>query len=218
MRVVIMNRNAAVARAFALLMQEGNIEVAAEVTDAEGVVPAVANSTPDLLLVDPEFPQLDLGQLVDQVARVAPSVGVVVLAESDDPNHLRVAVGSGVRAYVTMDTEPQDVIRILHLAAEGHVFASSPAVESLSDLVEADSSEKEALSGGAVSRREIEVINLVVQGHSNKEVAEALVVSEHTVKVHLRNIYRKVQVDNRQKLTLYALQSGLVKDLVTAQE
>ena len=89
----------------------------------------------------------------------------------------------------------------MKLIAGGHVIASGSAAKDLSDLVSASSN---GTSDG-LSEREVEVVNLVARGDTNREIAETLVIAENTVKVHLRNIYGKLNLRNRQELTAYAL-------------
>lgn len=213
MKVVIVNRNVAATHALALLMEErDNVEVMAEVSDADEIIPSVTRTNPDLVLIDPELPQLDLKEVVDELQQLQSSVGVVVLTDSNEPEHLQDAVQSGARAYISMDTEPDELIHDLQLAADGQVLASGPAVDSLADLIP-DTSSQDAQISRDLSGREIEVINLVARGDTNKEIAEVLVVTENTVKVHLRSIFRKLGVRNRQQVTAHALQSGLVQDI-----
>lgn len=208
MRVVITNMNAAVAHALALMLeQKAGYEIVAEASRAEQIVPAVRDGSAEMLLVDPEIPGLDLDNLVDEATKYVPSLIVVVMTSSGDSVYLRQAVEAGARAYVSMDAEPDELIRTLGLIAEGHVIASGPAANDLSDLFQ-DSDNGEAPD---LSDREIEVVNLIVRGASNREIAGSLVIAESTVKVHLRNIYAKLDLRNRQQLASHALVSGLVQ-------
>ena len=111
-------------------------------------------------------------------------------------------------AYLTTASEPSELISKLRLAAQGHVLVSRRMATQLSDLA---STTPMALSKGGPSeltRREREVIEFASQGATNRQIAEALVVTENTVKVHLRNIYRKLDVQNRHQLTALAHRSG----------
>ncbi len=203
-RIAIANRNAAVAQALALLLgQKEEFDVVAELTDADQIMGAVADSKPRLLLVDPALPNLDLDALIDQVARISPETAVSVLTDSSDGRYLRGAVESGAQAYLSMEGDADELIQKLKLIAAGHVIASGSAANALSDLAGTVSdSSKDGLSD-----REIEVVNLVACGDTNKEIADTLVITENTVKVHLRNIYGKLSLRNRQELTAYALQT-----------
>ena len=203
-RIMIANRNAAVAQALALLLgQKEGFEVVAELTEADQVLGAVADAKPQLLLVDPALPDLDLEVLVGEVSRISPETSVAVLTDSSDGRYLRGAVESGAQAYLSMEGEADELVEKLKLIAGGHVIASGSAANALSDLVGTVSEG----SNDGLSEREIEVVNLVARGDTNKEIADTLVIAENTVKVHLRNIYGKLNLRNRQELTAYALQA-----------
>ena len=203
-KITIANRNAAVAQAMALLLgQKGEFDVVAELTDADHVVASVSDARPQLLLVDPALPGLDLESLIGDVARISPETSVAVLTDSSDDSYLRGAVDSGAQAYLSMEGGADELVQKLKLIAGGHVIASASAASALSDLAGTTSEG----SGDGLSEREIEVVNLVARGDTNKEIADTLVIAENTVKVHLRNIYGKLNLRNRQELTAYALQA-----------
>ena len=204
-RIVVANRNAAIAQALALLLQqEDEFEVAADLADENQIVGVVADTKPELLLVDPALPNLDLDGLISQVAEVSPQTSVAVLTDSVDGRYLKGAVESGAQAYLSMEGGADELIQKLKLIAGGHVIASGSAAKDLSELV--GTSSQGANDG--LSDREIEVVNLVARGDTNREIADTLVIAENTVKVHLRNIYGKLSLRNRQELTAYALQTG----------
>ena len=215
MNFVLAHRNASMAHALTLMLeQHDDIEVVATVTKARDIVPLAAESKPHLVLVDPLLSGLDLEKLVDQVEQASPSTGVVMIDGSSDPAHLQAAIQSGAQAYVSLDGEPEWVVRSLRRAAEGRVLVFGPVTGSLADLVEVDAGESPRGDDPArkLTDREIEVVNLVAEGATNDEIAGTLVVTQNTVKVHLRNIFRKLEVRNRQQLTAHAIRSGLVPD------
>ena len=203
-KIAVANRNAAVAQAFALLLQqEEEFNVTADLTDGDQIIGAVADARPAILLVDPALPDLDLDALVSEVAEVSPETAVAVLTDSSDGRYLKGAVESGAQAYLSMEGDANELIQKLKLIADGHVIASGSAAKNLSDLAGASPQG----SNDGLSDREIEVVNLVARGETNREIAGALVLAENTVKVHLRNIYGKLNLRNRQELTAYALRS-----------
>ena len=203
-KIVVANRNAAVAQALALLLQqEDEFDVAADLTDGDQIAGVVTDARPEVLLVDPALPDLDLDRLVSQVVEISPETAVAVLTDSNDGKYLRGAVESGARAYLSMEGDADELIQKLKLIASGHVVASGTAARDLSDLAGLNANG----SNDGLSDREIEVVNLVARGETNREIADTLVIAENTVKVHLRNIYGKLNLRNRQELTAYALQT-----------
>ena len=198
------------ASALALLLGEsGQCEVLASVSDPRAGLEAARATSPQVVLLDPELPDIDLKDLVHDLHESVPNVHVVALAGSKDPAYLREAINAGVTAYLTTAAEPGELISKISLAAQGHVLVSGRMAADLSDLV--GTTAVTAAPGGSsdLTDREREVIELACQGATNRQIAESLVVTENTVKVHLRNIYRKLDVENRHQLTALAHQSGL---------
>lgn len=212
MNVVVARRTPAEARAVALMLeQQDDITVLAELSDEGQILRVVSDTRPDLVLIDPELARVKVADLVERLAATVPSAGVVILTGSADPAYVSEAVQAGARGYISMDTEPDDVIRLLRQAAKGPVLAPAGNAANLSDLVADVRPGQDSLEPESdLTEREIEVVDLVVRGATNRQIAEDLVITENTVKVHLRNIFRKLEVRNRQQLSTKAFQSGLV--------
>ena len=209
-RLVLVHRNATMARALTLLLEEsGQCEVLATSTNAPDALSAVRGTSPQAVLLDPELPEVDLKDLVSRLLQAVPSANVVALAGSNDPAYLRKAIDAGMTAYLTTAAEPDELISKLTLAAQGHVLVSGRVAADLSDLAQTNAMASSNGSSEVLTSRERDVIKLVSQGSTNRQIAEKLVVTENTVKVHLRNIYRKLDVQNRHQLTALAHQSGL---------
>ena len=207
MSVVLAHRNAAVASALAMMLgSHGSLNVGASVSRTEDILPAVQAERPLLALVDPLLPGLDLAALVRDVERAAPDTGVAVMAGVGNTAFLRVAVESGARAFLSLNLPVEDLVRDLELAASGQVVVSNPAASSLADLVSRPPARPDF---PGLSEREVEVVYHIAHGSTNKETAEALNLTENTVKVHLRNIFRKLGLHNRHELIAYAHREGL---------
>ena len=207
MSVVLAHRNAAVASSLAMMLRaHGSLNVAASVSRTEDILPAIQAERPLLALVDPLLPDFDLRAFVRDVERESPGTGVAVMAGVRSTSFLRVAVESGARAFLSLNLPVEELVRDLELAASGQVVVSSPAASSLADLV---SRPPDRAKVTGLSAREIEVVHRVSQGSTNRQIAESLDLTENTVKVHLRNIFRKLELRNRQELIAYAHREGL---------
>ena len=217
MKVVIAHRNAATGHGLALLLAKyGDFDVVAELSDASTIVGSVTANNPDLLLVDSEFPDIDLDDTIREVKQVRGEIAVAVIAGSEDWSLLDSSMRAGATSFISMKTDPEQLALSLRLAGDGHVLVSTPLVASLSDLFRSDEDlgkEGDLQQGHDLSQRELEILHLVAQGSTNAEIAEELVIAENTVKVHMRNILGKLQLRNRQQAAAYALQSGIVRDL-----
>ena len=219
MRVIIAHRNAAAGHGLALLLAKyGDFDVVGEVADPDEIVATIVNTNPNLALVDSEFPSIDLESIIRRVKERVPEVAVAVFTGSDDWSYLESSIRAGATSFVSMKTDPEELARSLRLAGDGHVLVSTPLVASLLDLFNgelAPVTKDAALTvTHDLSQRELEILQLVAQGHTNAEIAESLIIAENTVKVHMRNIFGKLQLRNRQQAAAYALQSGIVTDLV----
>ena len=219
MRVIIAHRNAATGHGLALLLAKyGDFEVVAELSKAAEIVNTVTTTSPDLTLLDSELPGMDLERTIRDVKRTHPEMAIAVITGSDDWSHLDSSMRAGATSFVSMKTDPEQLAISLRLAGDGHVLVSTPLVGSLADLFREGTSNGSSEGGVQpahdLSQRELEILQLVAQGSTNAEIARELVIAENTVKVHMRNILGKLQLRNRQQAAAYALQSGIVSDLV----
>ena len=125
------------ASALALLLGEsGQCEVLASVSDPRAALEASRATSPQVVLLDPELPDIDLKDLVAELHEAVPKVSVVALAGSKDPAYLREAINAGMTAYLTTAAEPGELISKISLAAQGHVLVSGRMAADLSDLVD----------------------------------------------------------------------------------
>jgi DNA-binding NarL/FixJ family response regulator len=130
-----------------------------------------------------------------------PNVKVVILSGIDEPEQIRTALEQGACAFVVKHVDPRDLASALRQAAAGTVFQV---------LDSGDSGEDTAAKAAGITESELRVLRSLAQGMSNKQIAGKLFITEQTVKFHLTNIYRKLQVSNRTEATRYAYQHGLV--------
>jgi DNA-binding NarL/FixJ family response regulator len=117
---------------------------------------------------------------------------------------------AGARGYLSVNLTSQEFVQALRLLAKGDIVVSQEMVNEVKVELAADQASK---NKDDISGREREVLQLVCQGGTNREIAEKLIVSEHTVKVHLRNILNKLNLRNRQQIAAYAVQEGLVTEI-----
>ena len=210
-RLVLVHRNATMASALMLLLEEsGQCEVLATSTDTQGALSATRRTSPQVVLLDPELPDVDLKDFVAKLLEAAPDAYVVALTGSNDPAYLRQAIDAGMTAYLTTAAEPDELISKLSLAARGHVLVSGRMATDLSDLAQANAVSVSNGGPADLTNREREVVVLASKGTTNRQIAEELVVTENTVKIHMRNIFRKLDVRNRHQLTALVHRLGLI--------
>jgi two-component system nitrate/nitrite response regulator NarL len=185
----------------ALEASEG-IDVVGEARSGEELLALVGRRKPDLVLVDLHMPGRSGLECITELTRSFPSVKSVVISASDDRASIDSALLAGASAYILKSVSPVDIPSILRQAATGAVYhvPSVPAPRS-------DSSS--APRGPELTPRESAILMAVAGGLTTKAISEDLWLSEHTVKFHLTNIYRKLGVSNRSAAVRYVFENDL---------
>lgn len=166
---------------------------------------------PDVVLVDPEFPNVNLDEVTRAARQRTEVTAVAVISGAEDPEYVDAAVESSAHGFVSLRSSPEEFVSSLRLLAEGHMVVTGPEVETLADLATGESPHSRADSQtGEFTPREAGIAELVAKGLINRELAERLDLAEGTVKVHLRNMFRKLGVSNRAELAAYAQRVGIV--------
>ncbi|MBT3201579.1 MAG: response regulator transcription factor [Phycisphaerales bacterium] len=150
-----------------------------------------------------------IGELLDQTSQ---TLSLVVLSEQASRGQVHAALRIGAKAFVNLDADPDELIRAIKMAAKHRVYLSPDAAELLVNDVSTaiDGTHGSHLPKTELSRREIEVVQLLCEGFSSKEIARQLHISPKTVENHRYNIYRKCEVDSIAALMRYAIHRGLV--------
>ena len=186
----------------AVLTPDEGIEVVGEAADATALLALLEAVEPDVVMLDLGLPGVDGLRCLELVRERHPRVATVVVSAADDPATIDAAFRRGAAAYALKSVNPLDLPATVRQAVEGSVFRPDRASRGALEPSRATGlSEKEAV-----------VLAELAKGHSNREIAQALWLSEQTVKFHLRNVYRKLGVANRTD----ALRLALERDLVTA--
>jgi DNA-binding NarL/FixJ family response regulator len=202
-----------------ILELEGDMEVIGEAGNGREAIALVEELTPDVILMDVGLPAPNGIETTQRIKRELPHTGVIVLAANDDEDQLFEAIKAGAAAYVLKDIDPSDLIAIIRRVRSGEylindkVFAK-PAVASrvLKEFRELAVYGNDAQPIFApLSPREVEILDNIAQGMTNKQVAYALSISEQTVKNHMSSILRKLSVNDRTQAVVYAMRQGWIK-------
>ncbi|MFF5306320.1 response regulator [Streptomyces sp. NPDC013161] len=191
----------------ALLDGEPDLDVIAEAGSGEEGVRLAAELAPDVVLMDLRFAGAASGidgvEAVRRLAARAPGVAVVMLTSYAGRADVVRALEAGARGYVLKAGAPEELFQAVRTAAGGSVGLASEVVGELVGQVVDPERE--------LTQREVEVVRLMAEGRSNRAIAEALFLSEATVKTHLVRIYRKFKVDNRAAAVSEAVRRGLLE-------
>ncbi len=214
-RVLVCDDHAVFRRGLALVLDpEADIEVVAEAGNGEEAV-ALANETaPDIVLLDVRMPGIGGIEAARRLALDVPSARVVMLTVSDTENDLYDAIKAGAVGYLLKEASIEEVADAVRAVAAGQSLVTpSMATKLLSEftaLANRVDGGRVAPAGPRLTGREIEVLGFLARGRSNREIAEALYISENTVKNHVRNILEKLQLHSRTEAALYAVREQIV--------
>lgn len=194
------------------LATRDDMEVAGEAADGLEAIALARETMPDIILMDISMPRCNGLEATRQIKREIPYVKIIMLTVSDEEQDLFEAIRSGADGYLLKNLEARELFETLQIVARGHVLLSGAvAGKILKEFRERFAPESQfAKVVDPLSKREIEVLELVVAGMSNSDIAGSLVISEGTVKNHLKNILEKLHLRNRTQAAVYAVRSGLV--------
>jgi DNA-binding NarL/FixJ family response regulator len=182
-------------------------EIVAQVSDGYAAVETAYRLHPQLVLMDIGLPKLDGIQATQQLKVTLPELRVVMLTSHTAQQEMIAALASGADAYCVKGTDLDQLLLAIACAQEGATYLDPQIAR---QVIESLKPASPTPTIGQLSARELEVLNLLVEGKSNPEIAENLYISLSTAKTHVRNIMSKLAVDDRVQAAVMALRSGLV--------
>jgi DNA-binding NarL/FixJ family response regulator len=160
---------------------------------------------PDVVLMDLQMPRMDGVAATAAIVRAHPQVKVVVLTSFGEVERVHAALAAGAAGYVLKDADPAEVATAITAAAAGEVHLDSAVARQLARRMAAPQTGLTSLT-----TREREILALVAQGHSNRDIADRLVISERTARTHVSNVLSKLQLSSRTQAALLAIREGLI--------
>jgi NarL family two-component system response regulator LiaR len=193
------------------------ISIVGEAGDAESAIEGVTEHVPDVVLMDlllplrPGTDPTDEGgvQATRRVRQISPRTQVVVLTSFSQDELVFSAIKAGALSYLLKDADAETVLHAVHAAARGEAILHPRIAQRLMAEVTAPRGQDPA---AALTAREMEVLQLIAQGHSNAEIAAQLVVTERTVKAHVSNLLGKLHLSDRTQAAVYAWREGLIQE------
>ncbi len=201
------------------LGEQPDLEIVGEAEDAQRAIDVADELAPDIILMDLSLPAPGGIEATARIKRGLPSASVIVLAQNEDEDSLFDAIKAGAAAFILKDVAPDDLVAIIRRVGGGEylindkVFAR-PAVASrvLKEFRELSIYGQESQPIFApLSPREVEILDNIAQGMTNKQVAFQLSISEQTVKNHMSSILRKLSVNDRTQAVVYAMRQGWIR-------
>jgi DNA-binding NarL/FixJ family response regulator len=197
-----------------VLAREADLRVIAEAADgAEAVELALApGSEVHLALLDVSMPRMTGLQAAREITRRNPEIRVLMLSMHDNEHYFFEALEAGASGYVLKTAADRDVVDACRAAMRGEPFLYPGAVRALvRDYLERARRGETLASNDPLTARELEIVKLIAEAHTNDEIAELLTISKKTVERHRANILEKLGMNDRVELTRYAIRRGLVE-------
>ena len=197
-----------------------DIQVVGEAENGQEALKLTERLNPDVVLVDVNLPGLNGLEVARVIKRRDPRTGIIVLSVYEDDDQLFQAIKVGAAAYSSKDVNPEDLLYFIREVAKGKYLINeavlakpSVATRVLHQFRELAATEEEqtALLFAPLTSREIEILDCIARGLSNKEIATELNISGQTVKNHITSILSKLQVNDRTMAVIYAIQRGWIK-------
>ena len=211
-RVLICDDHALFRRGLVMVLEsEDGIEVVAEAEDGEDAIAKAAEAAPDVILMDVRMPKMSGIDATRAIADVVPAAKILMLTVSDEEEDLYEAVKAGATGYLLKEISIEEVANAIRAVTTGQSLISpSMASKLLSEFNNLAKAAQQKVLAPKLTDRELQVLKLVAQGLSNREVAEQLFISENTVKNHVRNILEKLHLHSRMEAVVYAVREKLL--------
>jgi DNA-binding NarL/FixJ family response regulator len=213
MKILIVDDHALVRRGMNYVVKEGFPD--AEVTEAESASVALeqlrSGNVPDLALVDVRMPDLDGLELLRAIKAEWADIPVIMLSTYENAPYVKRALADGAAGYLLKEATPEDLSQAINVALSGSGNVLSPRV--IQNLFEDQQADGTSVNGRrneySLTEREHDILALLAEGRSNRDIAQRLFLSEKTVKAHLAAIFRKLGVTNRTQAAMVAVQMGV---------
>lgn len=208
MRVLLADDHALFRAGLASLLNAWGMEVVGEASSGSEAVAQARLLKPDLIFMDVEMPGGNGLEATREIKAESPEMTIIMLTVSEDDRHLFEAVKSGADGYLLKSLEEEEFADLVRRVGDGEpVFSPGLARKLLLEF--ADPSGQSDRLPDALTDRERDVLELLAKGHTNREIAESLVISQNTVNFHVRNILSKLHVRNRAQVVAWAAEHGV---------
>lgn len=197
----------------ALLATTAEVGIVGEAEDGDSAVAACKALQPDIVLMDIHMPGLNGIQATQQILSEQPQTGIIMLTMLEDDASVFAAMRAGARGYLLKGANPDEMVSAIRAVAQGQaLFGPAIATRLMNYFQDLGRMRLDAVAASPfpeLTKRELEVLHLIAQGHSNQEIAQKLVISPHTMKNHITSIFSKLQVADRAQAIVLARRAGL---------
>lgn len=192
-----------------LLELQDDIRVAGEAVNGKAAVELASRLSPDVVLMDLVMPEMDGIEATRQICALKPSPRVIALTSFVEDDKVIPAIQAGAVSFLLKDVSSAELLEAIRAAYRGEARLHPNVIRKLMNQVAAQPTQSQP-AAHTLTERETEVLSLVAQGLSNREIAAQLVISEKTVKTHISSLLSKLGQEDRTRLAIYAIKKGLV--------
>jgi two-component system, NarL family, response regulator NreC len=195
----------------ALLERQSNLDVVGESENGRETIDLAASLRPDVVIMDVSMPILNGIEATKTIVTRHPQISVIILSMHADESYVMRALKAGARAYLLKDSAPADLMNAIQAVSQNKSFFSPKVSHILAEDYIRVLKQKGAVdSYDLLTTREREILQLIAEGKSNKEIAAALNISPYTVETHRSHILEKLNLHNPAELILYAVRKGII--------
>ncbi|MCI5917938.1 MAG: response regulator transcription factor [Roseburia sp.] len=191
-----------------LLELDGNMRVVEEASDGVECLEKIGTAKPDVLLLDINMPRMNGLEVLAKLKEKKIKTKVLVLTVHNEIDYLLKAVEIGINGYLLKDSESSELKKAIVSVVDGENYIQPSLIPSLNAKMIQRDNDKNKIED--LTRRELEVLKLLATGNYNKEIAEELGISERTVKNHVSNIFKKIEVTDRTQAAVFAIRNNLI--------
>lgn len=211
-RIIIAEDNTLLREGIRLMIEsDDTLELAAEAEDGLSAIRCVSKYSHDLVLLDLSMPRMNGIAALKEIKRLSPETKILALTIHDSEEYVLEVFRSGAEGYCLKDTTQEELLKAIHVVLSGRNFISPGIADKvLEGYIESRKTLKTETPWDTLTQREKEVLKLVGEGYTSKEIADFLFISPKTVEKHRSNIMQKLKIHNAPALTAYAIEKGLV--------
>ncbi len=194
-----------------MLHGAADLQVVGEAKTGREALEVARRELPDVVLMDVRMPDMDGLEATKKIKEERPRTAVIMLTMHDNPTYLRDAVRAGAAGYLLKDVSKDELVDAVKQVATGGAFIESQMLKGMLSEMKPSAGSGPGPAAKNLTKREREILALVAEGMSNREIAEKLVLSPETVKSHVAAILEKLNVSDRTQAAIYAVRNGLVE-------
>ena len=192
-----------------LVARNRHIKIVGESSNTEELLKKVHDLQPDVVLMDYKNSHHFNLEDIKEVKTISPSSKLLIISSDDDKNNIFKVIEYGINSFLTKECSEEEIMNAIVATAKNEKFFCNKILDII--LAKHLSKEDDDCAPTELTVRELEIVGLIAEGHSTKDIAEELCLSTHTVYTHRKNVMRKLNVNSASELILYAINTGLVR-------